>query len=91
MTEAKRSPDLHESAAAFARTWAQGELADEVATALTCDEAEALAELFHAAGLQDAAKTWMDSHAAGDYPEDRHYRGREDTPAEDAPEPAPAP
>ena len=44
--------------------------------ALTCDEAEALAELFRVAGNEEAAKLVIEEHATtDDEPGDLHYEG----------------
>lgn len=50
------------------------EIADEVGTALTCTEVEALAELFRATGHEDAAQAWIECHAEGDDCGDSHCR-----------------
>jgi hypothetical protein len=50
------------------------ELADDIATKLTCWETGALADLLTALGRPDHAAVWLDAHADGDDEGDAHYR-----------------
>lgn len=59
--------------------FADGEIADSVGTALNCSEVETLADLFRAAGCEDAAKVWIDCHAEGDDCGDDHCRCKDCT------------
>jgi hypothetical protein len=55
-----------------------GELADEVATALSCSEVDSLAAMLRALGQDDLAEVWIAAHAEGDESGDAHYTGAED-------------
>lgn len=57
----------------FANTFADGEIASEVSTALTCSEVDVLADLFRTFGHDDAADMWIRAHAEGDDEGDQHY------------------
>ncbi|MBO2461568.1 hypothetical protein [Actinomadura violacea] len=84
------TPELHDALRMFLGVWRDGYLAHDIGTSLACTEAESLAELLTAAGLEDEAKNLIDWHADGDDAGDMHYRGGEDSPEDaDAPEPAP--
>lgn len=56
----------------FAEVWT-GDVADEVASALSCMEVEALAQLFRAAGREGMALAWINAHAWHDDQGDAHY------------------
>ncbi|SKV09278.1 Uncharacterised protein [Mycobacteroides abscessus subsp. abscessus] len=57
----------------FANAFADGEIASEVGTALTCSEVDVLADLFRTFGYDDAADMWIRAHAEGDDEGDQHY------------------
>lgn len=59
----------------FGAAWADGMLATELATKLTCTEANALVALLRNAGYPDAADQWAEEHAADDEFDDEHYAG----------------
>lgn len=65
---------LHDALAEFTTVFDAGDLAWEVGPALTCTEAEALAGLFRAVGLAEAAKNWVEGHAREDDCGDAHCR-----------------
>lgn len=56
----------------FAEIWA-GDVADDVARALSCAEVDALAGLFRAAGREGMAHAWINAHAWHDDRGDAHY------------------
>jgi hypothetical protein len=64
----------------FAAVWADlgPNLPDDYDCHLTCTEADALAGLFQACGMDDAADSLLAAHAAHDDEGDAHYRGGED-------------
>lgn len=61
------------AAESLANALADGEIASEVGTALTCGEADTLADFFRAFGYNQAADTWIRAHAEGDDEGDEHY------------------
>ncbi|AIK68936.1 hypothetical protein AVV40_gp23 [Mycobacterium phage Swirley] len=61
----------------FLTSWADGWLAADVATYLSCVEVETLAGLLEALGEGRAASTWIEEHAEGDDCGDQHCRCRE--------------
>lgn len=78
MTAARAAPTDDGSALAialheFARTWADGVLANDLSGKLTCSELDALADLLSTLGEESAAKAWTDSHALHDEEGDTHY------------------
>ncbi|RPE39794.1 hypothetical protein EDD90_2812 [Streptomyces sp. Ag109_O5-1] len=46
----------------FVEVWQHDDVIAEVATALECDEALALAQLFRAAGMGDVGEQWLITH-----------------------------
>ena len=70
-------PSTRESAAAveFVDVWAKSDLAQYIAGALTCREADALASLLAAHGQSDAAASWIEQHSQSDDEGDTHYQG----------------
>ncbi|QFG10445.1 hypothetical protein KIV65_gp22 [Mycobacterium phage Anthony] len=56
----------------FAEVWSDGDLANNLADKLTCNEAEAIASLFLSIGKVEAADAWMKSHELGDDCGDMH-------------------
>lgn len=56
----------------FADVWT-GDVADDVARALSCAEVDALAGLFRAAGREGMALAWINAHAWHDDEGDAHY------------------
>lgn len=56
----------------FAEVWT-GDVADEVARALSCHEVDALAGLFRAAQREGMAHAWINAHAWHDDQGDAHY------------------
>ncbi|MFI9558852.1 hypothetical protein [Nonomuraea endophytica] len=61
-----------EIADAFTDAW-NGYLADDVGTALSCGETNALADLLTAFGHPNLAATWIHAHSQGDDEGDSHY------------------
>lgn len=61
----------------FLEVW-RGDAAADIAKALTCTEADALAGLLRSCGRTAAALEWINAHACSDEEGDAHYR----TPAE---------
>lgn len=55
-----------EAAEYLADTFAKMGTADDVAPKLTCWEAEALVNLFHAIGRDDVADAWLNAHVLAD-------------------------
>ena len=55
-----------------------GECWLDQATAFTCSEAEAIAELFRAYGREGFADHFIEVHAEGDEEGDDHYTGDDD-------------
>jgi hypothetical protein len=60
----------------FFNTWGSDTLGD-IATSLTCTEAEAMADLLRAFGHERTAEWFIKDHAAGDDEGDLHYEGEE--------------
>ncbi|QDK03153.1 membrane protein [Mycobacterium phage SydNat] len=56
----------------FMTSWADGWLAADVATYLSCVEVETLAGLLEALGEARAAKVWIEEHAKSDDCGDQH-------------------
>lgn len=68
-------PDtLTTTLAEFASVFADSMLADSLGRQLTCVEADTLAATLRALGDSDAATMWIEFHAHGDEPGDRHHR-----------------
>lgn len=67
------TPTAPDALARFLNAW-NGELAGDIATKLTCDEVDAVADLLRATGHTDTAAAWIRHHADGDEPGDSHYR-----------------
>lgn len=57
----------------FQERWG-GELAADLATKLTCSEADAIAGLHTATGRPDLAAEWINQHSYGDDEGDSHHR-----------------
>ena len=70
-------PTTRESAAVdeFVDVWAKSGLVFDVAGALTCREADALANLLAAHGQSDAAASWIEQHGQSDDEGDTHHQG----------------
>lgn len=79
MSETSKTAEIVKAAGAFAELFADGEIADEVGTKLTCTEVETLADCLRAFGYDQAAQTWIDCHAEGDDCGDQHCRCEECT------------
>lgn len=61
-------------ARAFAGIWGNEDLAVDMATGLSCGEANALVDLLRAAAGDEVANVWADAHAEGDADEtDEHH------------------
>ena len=73
----QRSNKIVQAAKAFAETFADIWLAENIAQRFTCDELEALCELLNAAGQNAAAERWREVHAEGDEPGDDHFQSKE--------------
>ena len=58
----------------FTGVWSKPEMADYIAPAMSCEEADALAGLLYAIGEPATADMWMAAHASKDEVGDRHYR-----------------
>ncbi|NNC13404.1 hypothetical protein HII28_16150 [Planctomonas sp. JC2975] len=58
----------------FTGQWARQEMADYIASAMSCEEIDALYGLLYAMGELAAADMWMAAHARNAEPGDRHYR-----------------
>lgn len=59
--------------AGFLEVWS-GDLADDLATKLTCGEVDALARLLHDHGRHAAAAAWINIHSRADEEDDEHER-----------------
>ncbi|MGO2520395.1 MAG: hypothetical protein ACTH8F_09750 [Microbacterium sp.] len=57
----------------FQDTW-NADLATDLATKLTCREADAIADLLTATNRPDLAAAWIREHSDGDDEGDEHYR-----------------
>ncbi|MFJ4790998.1 hypothetical protein [Streptomyces sp. NPDC088794] len=64
-----------DAARAFTDAWCGDTLTGDIAVTLGCIEADALAGLLRALGDEQAADRWIDAHAQGDEPTDRHFQG----------------
>lgn len=62
------------SFARFKKTWGSSYLADDLATKLTCDEAESLAAMLNLIGDDSSAQMWLEKHSYGDDCDDQHCR-----------------
>ena len=58
----------------FVEVFGDGYAVSDIATALTCREADALASLLREVGKPDAADSLIESHAEGDDEGDEHFR-----------------
>jgi hypothetical protein len=67
------TPIADEALNTFLNVWSEGPAGD-IAQALTCTEADALAQLLSATGFDDAAEAWIDAHSLSDEEGDAHYR-----------------
>lgn len=65
-------PTQADAVRAFQDIWTAS-LADDLATNLTCTEADALADLFAATGKPELAHAWISAHSEGDDQGDRHH------------------
>ena len=59
----------------FLEVWTADVLLEDIATQLTCTEADALDNLLRASGQYAAAESLISSHAEGDDEGDQHFRG----------------
>jgi len=66
------SVDASTALDAFLRVWSAS-LSTDIGQALTCTEADTLAELLSATGYGDAAEAWIEAHRATDEEGDAHY------------------
>ena len=65
---------LTEAADAFAVAWSDPLLAESVGPKLTCEELDALVELFRSDDREDVAVTWIIGHGLSDEePTDDHH------------------
>jgi len=70
-------PTIEKATAAFLEQFSSSDLAAEVASALTCSEVDALANLLTAQGADAAAADWLAAHAENDDEGDAHYQGEQ--------------
>lgn len=59
----------------FLDVWSDSELLDNIATSLTCEEADALAGLLEFFDYDESAEVLIEAHATDDDEGDRHFRG----------------
>ena len=64
---------LHAAATTLAEVLSDPMTAGDAGPAFTCNEAEAIAEVMRAVGLDEAAEAWIAGHAAGDDEGDDHH------------------
>lgn len=74
MTTTNR-PTIEEAAAVFLEQFRSSDLAAELASALTCSDVNALANLLSTQGADAAAADWLAPHAENDDEGDAHYQG----------------
>ncbi|WP_304455877.1 hypothetical protein [Nocardiopsis sp. YSL2] len=72
----------------FPYFWSHADLAAKVGPALTCSEADSLAETLAVFGDSEGARMWLVEHARSDEEDDRHFHLRDDS--HPAPDPADA-
>ena len=58
----------------FIEVWSAGDLLEDIASALTCTEADALADLLRTSNHPDSADGLIAAHAEGDDEGDEHFR-----------------
>ncbi|MGW0332167.1 hypothetical protein ACWD0J_09910 [Streptomyces sp. NPDC003011] len=60
---------------AFTDAWCTTVIMSDVAASLGCTEVDALTDLLHALGAEQAADEWTATHAQDDEPNDPHFLG----------------
>lgn len=61
----------------FLDVWSDSDLLDNISTALTCSEADALADLLRFFDYDESADVLIEAHATGDDEGDSHWTGDE--------------